>query len=52
VSVPADVWADRRAFVANDIWRPGGGRVTLAREQGEGRDPKLLARVFQEEVAC
>ena len=42
---------DRQAFGTKDIWRPAGGRVTLSREQGEGRDPKLVARVCQNGVA-
>ena len=43
--------SDRHASGAKDIWRLGARRVTLAREQGEGRDPKLVARVFQKEGA-
>jgi len=42
---------DRHASGAEDTWRLGAPRVTLAREQGEGRDPKLVARVFQKEGA-
>jgi hypothetical protein len=44
-------WTDRHALGTKDIWRTGSGRVTLAREQGEGRDPKLPARDCQKEVA-
>jgi len=43
--------SDRHASGAKDIWRLDARRVTLAREQGEGRDPKLVARVFQKEGA-
>jgi hypothetical protein len=43
--------SDRHASGAKDTWRLGARRVTLAREQGEGRDPKLVARVFQKEGA-
>jgi len=42
---------DRHAYGTKDIWRPAARRVTLEREQGEGRDPKLPARVFQKEGA-
>jgi hypothetical protein len=48
VAVP---WTDRHAPGTKDIYRAGSGRVTLAREQGEGRDPKLVARECQKEVA-
>jgi hypothetical protein len=42
---------NRHSSRAKDIWRTACARVTLAREQGEGRDPKLVARVFKKEVA-
>ena len=42
---------DRHVSGTKDSWRPVARRVTLAREQGEGRDPKLPARVFQKEGA-
>jgi hypothetical protein len=42
---------DRHGFGTKDIWRSRSARVTLAREQGEGRDPQLDARVCQKEVA-
>ena len=44
-------WANRHALGTKDTWRSGSGRVTLAREQGEGRDPKLVARECQKEAA-
>jgi hypothetical protein len=45
------LWTNRSSFGTKDIWLGDGLVVTLAREQGEGRDPKSHARVNQNEVA-
>jgi len=50
--VPApSACTNRHGLGAKDIWRLDWRRVTLAREQGEGRDPKLVARECKKEVA-
>jgi len=50
--VPApSACTNRHGLGTKDIWRLGWRGITLAREQGEGRDPKLVARECKKEVA-